>query len=78
MKRMNVNGIEMAYEDRGQGDPVVLLHGFCGSSAYWDEIIPKLESKYRVIVPDLRAMAKQLYLKERTPWSRWPKTLKIS
>ncbi|WP_047152329.1 alpha/beta fold hydrolase [Aneurinibacillus tyrosinisolvens] len=58
MKRMNVNGIEMAYEDRGQGDPVVLLHGFCGSSAYWDEIIPKLESKYRVIVPDLRGHGK--------------------
>jgi 3-oxoadipate enol-lactonase len=31
-----------------------LLHGFCGSLRYWDEIMPALSEKYRVIAPDLR------------------------
>ncbi|RAP75315.1 alpha/beta fold hydrolase [Paenibacillus montanisoli] len=33
---------------------IVLLHGFCGSSAYWAEIVPLLAARGRVIVPDLR------------------------
>jgi 3-oxoadipate enol-lactonase len=48
------NGILLAYEDHGSGEPLVLLHGLCGSSAYWDKIIPSLSQHYRVIAPDLR------------------------
>ncbi|AEI45421.1 alpha/beta fold hydrolase [Paenibacillus mucilaginosus] len=49
-----VNGIRLSYRDAGEGTPVVLLHGFCGSSAYWDELVPLLEGRCRLIVPDLR------------------------
>ncbi|TVY01898.1 alpha/beta fold hydrolase [Paenibacillus cremeus] len=49
-----VKGKKIAYKDSGQGIPVVLLHGFCGSSAYWDQLIPRLEGRCRVIAPDLR------------------------
>jgi 3-oxoadipate enol-lactonase len=48
------NGIVLAYEDQGDGEPLVLLHGLCGSSNYWDKVIPALSNHYRVIVPDLR------------------------
>jgi 3-oxoadipate enol-lactonase len=48
------NGINMAFEDHGNGEPLVLLHGLCGSSAYWDKVIPALSQHYRVIAPDLR------------------------
>ncbi len=48
------NGIEIAFDDRGEGEPLVLLHGFCGSSAYWERIVPELENQYRIITPDLR------------------------
>ncbi|WP_040952236.1 alpha/beta fold hydrolase [Gorillibacterium massiliense] len=44
----------ITYVDEGSGAPVVLLHGFCGSSAYWEEVIPLLAGKFRVIAPDLR------------------------
>lgn len=54
MEKITVNGITLAYEDRGQGNTVVLLHGYCGSSAYWEIIAPLLAQSYRVIVPDLR------------------------
>ncbi|QGQ93450.1 alpha/beta fold hydrolase [Paenibacillus psychroresistens] len=48
------NGIVLAYEDQGSGEPLVLLHGLCGSSDYWDKILPQLSKQYRVIAPDLR------------------------
>lgn len=50
----NVNGVKLAYIERGEGIPVVLLHGFCGSSAYWEEVIPLMEGSCRLIIPDLR------------------------
>lgn len=50
------NGIY--YSDRGEGMPIVLLHGFCGSSAYWDDVVPILARQYRVITPDLRGHGK--------------------
>ncbi|WP_046226087.1 alpha/beta fold hydrolase [Paenibacillus dauci] len=42
------------FTDTGAGEPLVLLHGFMGSSAYWDEVVPELSRTYRCIVPDLR------------------------
>jgi len=48
------NGVSLSYVDQGAGDTVVLLHGFCGSSAYWQYVIPALAEQYRVIAPDLR------------------------
>ncbi|ANE45147.1 alpha/beta hydrolase [Paenibacillus swuensis] len=52
------NGLEMSYLDEGSATaeqaPVVLLHGYCGSSAYWEKFIPMISEDYRVIAPDLR------------------------
>ena len=49
-----VNGIKLAYEDHGSGETLLLIHGLCGSSRYWDRIIPVLSEHYRVIAVDLR------------------------
>ncbi|OIK11367.1 alpha/beta hydrolase [Bacillus sp. MUM 116] len=43
----------IAYIDKGNGTPIILLHGFCGSSRYWEEVIPSLTKNYRIIAPDL-------------------------
>ncbi|WP_241158395.1 alpha/beta fold hydrolase [Cohnella candidum] len=43
-----------AFEHKGSGVPIVLLHGFCGSRRYWYDVLPVLSSHYHVIVPDLR------------------------
>lgn len=48
----------MHYVGHGSGDVIVLLHGFCGSSEYWEEVIPHLSKQYRVIAPDLRGHGK--------------------
>lgn len=54
MDKITINGSTIAYEQQGQGETVVLLHGFCGSSAYWEKVQPLLADQYQVIAPDLR------------------------
>lgn len=50
----SINGMQMYYEIHGQGDPLVLLHGFTGSSQNWDPFIADFSKDYRLIIPDLR------------------------
>ncbi|MBT2655743.1 alpha/beta hydrolase [Bacillus sp. ISL-18] len=52
-KNIAVNNSTISYIDQGKGQPIILLHGFCGSSAYWSEVVPVLSEYYRVIAPDL-------------------------
>ncbi len=55
MEKVNVNGIQLAYERRGTRDtPLVLLHGFPLDHHLWDEVVPLLEDTFDVILPDLR------------------------
>lgn len=49
-----VNGIELAYELRGQGEPLLLLHGFAACADYWAPLLPALAARHRLIIPDLR------------------------
>lgn len=43
----------ISYLEAGQGRAIVLLHGFVGSSKYWDAIMEPLAKQYRVIALDL-------------------------
>lgn len=49
----DVDGLEIAYVDRGAGPPVVLLHGLGSNLLVWRQTIEALESDYRVIAIDL-------------------------
>jgi len=49
-----VNGARLHYLVAGQGDPVVLLHGFAETSHMWLPLIPRLAGSHTVIAPDLR------------------------
>jgi len=51
-----VNGIQMHYVIGGQGDPVVLLHGWPQTWYEWRHVMPALAKNYTVIVPDLRGL----------------------
>lgn len=52
-KFVEVRGRQVYVEQAGEGEPVVLLHGFCCSSFTWREVIPGLAEHHRVIAPDL-------------------------
>jgi pimeloyl-ACP methyl ester carboxylesterase len=53
-----VNTVELYYEERGQGLPVVLLHGFPFSHAIWQTQQAALSDAARIITPDLRGHGK--------------------
>jgi len=50
----HINEMEMYYQVRGKGDPLVLLHGFTGSGSNWDGFISEFGHDYRLVIPDLR------------------------
>jgi pimeloyl-ACP methyl ester carboxylesterase len=49
-----VNGTKLRYLIAGQGDPVLLLHGFAQTSHMWRPLIAELAKTHTVIAPDLR------------------------
>ncbi len=49
-----VNGITLAYRVIGEGEPLVLLHGFFGTGREWSFLLEDFSAHYRLIVPDLR------------------------
>jgi pimeloyl-ACP methyl ester carboxylesterase len=49
-----LNGFEMYFEDRGGGDPLLMLHGGMGIGDDWRHVFPDDPAGYRVVVPDLR------------------------
>ena len=49
-----VNGIRMHYVEAGEGEPVVLLHGFPEFWYSWRKQLPALAPGYRMVAPDLR------------------------
>src|SRR3977135_4226156 len=51
-----VLGRRRAYHARGEGAPVLLLHGNPTSSYLWRDVIPELEGHGRLIAPDLIGM----------------------
>jgi haloalkane dehalogenase len=55
-KRAPVLGVEMAFVECGEGDPVVFLHGNPTSSYLWRNVIPHVEALGRCIAPDLVGM----------------------
>lgn len=54
MPTLAINGFEMFYETRGDGAPLLLLHGGLGIGADWRHVFPSDPDGDRVIVPDLR------------------------
>lgn len=53
-RTVQINEIEMYYEEYGKGKPLLLLHGFGGCSQNWHPFVSKLSESYRLIVADMR------------------------
>ena len=55
----NSGSIDIYYEDHGEGQPVVLMHGFPLSGASWEKQVPALlDAGHRVITIDRRGFGK--------------------
>ncbi|MGI8633473.1 MAG: alpha/beta fold hydrolase [Solirubrobacterales bacterium] len=42
----------IAYRERGNGDPIVFLHGVLVNGDLWRDVVPALADRYRCITPD--------------------------
>ena len=51
--RALINGVGLHVATAGQGRPLLLLHGFMGSTATWAPFVPALAQRWRVIAVDL-------------------------
>jgi pimeloyl-ACP methyl ester carboxylesterase len=47
------NGNEYHYTQKGQGEPVVFIHGLAGTAFMWDTLINKIDSGYQCLALDL-------------------------
>ena len=58
-------GCQLYYEDRGQGEPVLLVHGLGSSIQDWEYQIPHLLQRHRVLAIDLRGHGRSGKPRER-------------
>jgi 3-oxoadipate enol-lactonase len=54
MAHATVNGVDLFYEDGGDGEPIIIHHGYTGSHDSWVEVAPRLRQQYRTILMDGR------------------------
>jgi pimeloyl-ACP methyl ester carboxylesterase len=60
-KYLTIKGTKIYYEEYGKGTPLLLIHGGFGSIADYENIIPKLSEKYRVIAADAPGLGRSEY-----------------
>lgn len=51
---VELDGVRVRFEDKGQGPAVVLVHGFASSLETWATVTPALVQKHRVLSLDLK------------------------
>jgi len=54
MPYLSVEGLNIHYKERGQGFPIVFIHGYTGNLRNWILQVRALAKTYRTISPDLR------------------------
>lgn len=58
MPTADLDGVSIFYHDEGQGEPLLLVHGFPLSSDLYQPQRAALSHRFRVITPDLRGMGR--------------------
>jgi pimeloyl-ACP methyl ester carboxylesterase len=57
MKSVSVAGVPRYYDEEGEGQPVILVHGSLSNARQWRKLSERLRGAYRVLSPDLYACA---------------------
>ena len=58
MPARTVNGVRLAYEERGSGDPILCIHGAGSSTQLWADAVDELAELGRVIAYDRRGCSR--------------------
>ena len=54
MPEVTANGIQINYQEKGEGFPLVLLHGLSDDLNLWNPLLPEFSAHYRAIAIDIR------------------------
>ena len=54
----NSAGVRIRYVSTGQGEPIILIHGWAADADMWDSLTEDLSRDYRVIALDCRGHGK--------------------
>jgi pimeloyl-ACP methyl ester carboxylesterase len=54
MPTLPVNGIDVAYDESGSGPELLLIHAGIVDRRMWDDVLPSLAARYRVVRFDMR------------------------
>jgi len=57
-----LNGVQLYFEVHGAGEPLLLLHGFSGSSQDWMASAGEWGTQFQLVVPDLRGHGRSAIL----------------
>jgi|WetSurMetagenome_2_1015567.scaffolds.fasta_scaffold00215_9 pimeloyl-ACP methyl ester carboxylesterase len=63
-KTLSFSGLNVSYTDSGNGDAIVLIHGYLESKEIWDPLTEMLRKRFRVIAIDLPGHGKSGVLSE--------------
>jgi pimeloyl-ACP methyl ester carboxylesterase len=53
-KFASTNGVDIAFDLRGEGPPIVLVHGITDNRSLWDPVAGRLSADHQVVTLDLR------------------------
>ena len=53
ISEIELHGHRVTYREVGEGPVVVLIHGVTGAMSTWDEVLPWLADRYKIVTPDL-------------------------
>ena len=63
MQKIKINGFALAFERRGHGLPLVLIHGYPLDHTTWNDVSHLLENEFDLILPDLRGLGESSEVK---------------
>lgn len=69
MPKLNRDGVEIYFEDHGQGPVVLLTHGYSAASTMWRDQVATLRDDHRVIVWDMRGHGRSDYPEDQHLYS---------
>lgn len=55
---LRADDVDLFYEVRGDGPDIVMLHPYPSDHSFWLPLAPHLESRFRLILPDLRGLGR--------------------
>jgi esterase len=56
---VSISGVELRYDERGQGTPVLLVHGTAAN--LWGDVFARLAEQHRVIAYDRRSFGRSIH-----------------